>query len=543
MHHKPFLILFITIAFSCGFAATSCGDTGNQVSPIPDEIQLIMNSPLYNGAIWGLRVADLDTGELIYDLNPNTLFLMASTRKNFTVGEALIEFGADFRFKTPVYRLGEVSEKGVLNGDLILVASGDLTMGGRIAPDGSMSIPNFDHNEANSLGNAQLPNADPLAGYDDLARQVAASGITTIAGDVIIDDRLFAPFNFRGEFDVRPIFVNDDVVDVIMNPTQPGRLASVDWRPKSAAFKVRSTLMTAAEGEEESITLFSFVPSCLGFRPCFGAVKGQFPVDFLPTPPENFLPLIQTFRIVEPSIYARTIFIESLRRVGINVKTNLIGPNPSEKLPPENLYPLNTEVAELVSLPFSEYAKLIQKVSYNIGADTSLILWGLTQGVNNMKDALTVEREYLVNVFGIPSDEFHLIDGSGDGDTAATTNAMTKFLGGMSRINVFDVYKAALPILGVDGSLAFVNEFEKDDDLKGAKGNIFAKTGTFVDVDSNGSVVIKAQAFAGYIDAKSGRRLVYALYVNNVPAVNFLDDVVRVFQDEGTISAIIWKEN
>jgi D-alanyl-D-alanine carboxypeptidase len=75
-------------------------------------------------------------------------------------------------------------------------------MGGRIAPDGSMSIPNLDHNEANSLGNAQLPNADPLAGYNDLAQQVAISGITKISGDVIIDDRLFEAFNFRGEFDV-----------------------------------------------------------------------------------------------------------------------------------------------------------------------------------------------------------------------------------------------------------------------------------------------------------------------------------------------------
>jgi hypothetical protein len=28
-----------------------------------------------------------------------------------------------------------------------------------------------------------------------------------------------------------------------------------------------------------------------------------------------------------------------------------------------------------------------------------------------------------------------------------------------------------------------------------------------------------------------------------VKATNSIDDVVRIFQDEGTISAIIWKEN
>jgi hypothetical protein len=33
----------------------------------------------------------------------------------------------------------------------------------------------------------------------------------------IIDDRLFEPFNFCSEFELRPIFVNDDMVDVIMS--------------------------------------------------------------------------------------------------------------------------------------------------------------------------------------------------------------------------------------------------------------------------------------------------------------------------------------
>jgi D-alanyl-D-alanine carboxypeptidase len=127
----------------------------------------------------------------------------------------------------------------------------------------------------------------------------------------------------------------------------------------------------------------------------------------------------------------------------------------------------------LESLPYSEYAKLILKVSYNIGADTSLVLWGLTQRVKTMKDALEVEQEHLMNVFGISHDEFHFVDGSGGGDSAVTTKATIKLLKDMSETKVFDVYKSALPILGVDGSLVFVNEFEQNEDLKGAKENVF----------------------------------------------------------------------
>ena len=62
-------------------------------------------------------------------------------------------------------------------------------------------------------------------------------------------------------------------------------------------------------------------------------------------------------------------------------------------------------------------------------------------------------------------------------------------------------------------------------------------TGTFIDDSS-----IKAQAFAGYINAKSGRKLAYQLVVNNVP-FKTIDDVIQIFQDEGTISAILWRDN
>ena len=101
------------------------------------------------------------------------------------------EIGPSHTFNTPIYRQGTISERGTLHGNLILVASGDLTKGGRTNPDGAVALTNFDHNEANSLGNAELTRLDPLAGYTELAQQIATRGIHRIAGEVIIDDRLF----------------------------------------------------------------------------------------------------------------------------------------------------------------------------------------------------------------------------------------------------------------------------------------------------------------------------------------------------------------
>ncbi len=87
-------------------------------------------------------------------------------RKLFSVGLALNALGADHRFITPVYRIGDLTPDGVLKGDLVLVASADLTLGGRNLPDGTLAFTNFDHTESNSLGSSILTDTDPLAGLN-----------------------------------------------------------------------------------------------------------------------------------------------------------------------------------------------------------------------------------------------------------------------------------------------------------------------------------------------------------------------------------------
>ena len=533
-----FYIIFL-LSFSVSFMG--CDKNNDGTDDIPEEILQIFENPLYSNAVWGLRVVDADTGELIYDLESKRDFLIGSVRKLYSVGLLLNQVGSDHIFITPVHRQGEVNGEGTLDGDLILVAQGDLTMGGRRNANGTMAISDFDHNEANSLGNAELTQPNPLAGYESLAKQVFDSGIKEITGEIIIDDRLFEPFEFRGEFDVRPIFVNDDVVDVIMNPTEPGEAASVEHRPISEAFDIESGLLTASAGEDEDVILSPTEPECIGMTDCTGSVTGELPVDFIP-PLTDAFPFIQTFRITEPSNYARTVFIEELKKAGVTVNTNVVGLNPVEKLPPENSYTNDTKVAELISLPFSEYAKLILKVSYNIGAETSLVLYGLTQGVNNIEDSLDVERKSLTEDFGINGNDFDFVDGSGGGFTTATNKATIKLLDDMTEKAVFPEYFDALPILAEDGSLSFVTDFESDPTLAGAAGNVRAKTGTFIEGTSNGPD-FRTQALAGYIDTKSGKRLLFSLVVNDVGIINGLDPVLETFQEQGAITAIIWRDN
>jgi D-alanyl-D-alanine carboxypeptidase len=169
-------LTFFCVGFlTCASQFLSAHRNDSDERQVPCDIQKVFDKPLYKSSTWGLRVIDLDTGKALINLRPEKKFLIGSVRKLFSVGELLNEVGPDHTYDTPIFRQGKIDKSGVLAGDLILVASGDLTMGGRTNPDGTIAVSNFDHNEANSLGNAVLTKPDPLAGYKFLAHEVAAA--------------------------------------------------------------------------------------------------------------------------------------------------------------------------------------------------------------------------------------------------------------------------------------------------------------------------------------------------------------------------------
>src|SRR5262249_48682843 len=147
--------------------------------------------------------------------------LPASVTKLYSCAAALVAYGPDHRFETPVYARGEIKE-GRLRGDLILVAQGDLTLGGRTDAEGKMAFKDHDHIYANFPRGAEseVTDTDPFAGLKALARQVKASGVTRIDGDVLIDDRLFAKNRGSGSGPdlITPIVVNDNLIDALITP-------------------------------------------------------------------------------------------------------------------------------------------------------------------------------------------------------------------------------------------------------------------------------------------------------------------------------------
>ena len=505
--------------------AARAGDT-----ILPPEIARVTEAPLYDGATWGIRAVPLDSDVPVIATGPDSLFFTGSVRKLFSVGLALDALGVGHRFRTPVHRRGEVSPEGVLDGDLVIVASGDLTLGGRDLPDGTVAFTSFDHTESNSLGSSILTAPDPLGGVRALAAEVAASGITRVAGDVVVDDRLFEHFHVpNGNVLITPVIVNDNLVDVTILPTEPGEPAAVDWRPRSAAFTVRNETTTVAAGEAADISL-DISPD----DPSVGIVKGTIPVGYVPPLPGVPM-LVQTFTIADPSAYLRTVFIEALVQSGVAVDAIPTGPNPAVRLPSPGNYGDETKVAELVSPTYGQYARLILKVSHNLGANLSLMLFGLHEGARTRDDALAAERRALTEIYGLPADGFDFpTNGSGSPDSRATPATVTGLLKAMQKTPVATTYFDALPVLGVDGSLASIGVDPPNAQIAPAIGKVRAKTGTTME-----PATLRAQVFAGYLDAESGRRLAYVVYVNNVSPIGSIGQVIGVFTDEGIISAVL----
>src|SRR5208283_4822576 len=142
-----------------------------------------------------------------------------SVTKVLTMGTALELLGPDYRFRTRVYHTGSAGPDGTLDGDLVLVASGDPNLSGRLQPDGTLAFMDEDHSYGGSVDTRAVA-GDPLAVLRSLAHQVAVDHIKKITGRVLVDISLFP----EGDRElgtgvvISPIVVNDNVVDVSVAP-------------------------------------------------------------------------------------------------------------------------------------------------------------------------------------------------------------------------------------------------------------------------------------------------------------------------------------
>jgi D-alanyl-D-alanine carboxypeptidase/D-alanyl-D-alanine-endopeptidase (penicillin-binding protein 4) len=513
---RPSLLLAPFVLLVCSASAAADDALSRKV----DEFLAL---PHYRTAHWGLLFVDLATGETIVARDSEKLFAPASTTKLFSTATALDALGTDYRFRTPVHYRGTLTD-GVLEGDLILVASGDLTLGGRTTEQGEIAFQDSDHTYANWMPDGALTPQDPLAGIIDLARQIAATGLKRVRGDALIDDRLFdhSEGSGSGPGYLTPIVVNDNVLDFTFEPTEPGQKAKVTWRPQTALFQIEANVETV----DEKAPLETWIkPQGDGKLLVTGKV------------PANKSKLVRIYEVPDPAAFARGLLIEALRGAGVEVTAELAQKHPSTPLPLPDGYSTLPKVAELVSPPFAENARLILKVSHNLHASTLPLLVAAKNGKRDVKEGLKAEHAFFLRA-GIDADTISFGGGAGGARADYVTPAATvQLLRHMATRPDFAAYERALPILGVDGTLAKSCAADCP-----AKGKVFAKTGTLVWdnllVDRG---LLTSKALAGYMTTAGGRKLAFAAFVNGVHMKDGID-TKRVGSDLAKLCEIVYGE-
>ena len=191
-------------------------------------------------------------------------------------------------------------------------------------------------------------------------------------------------------------------------------------------------------------------------------------------------------------------------------------------------------VAEHVSLPFRETAKVILKVSQNLHASMMpYVLGAVLKGATGVQAGFDLEHEMLSKA-GLDLTGAVQSDGAG-GAALFSPDFMVSYLRWMATQPTFAAFKHGLPILGRDGTLAKISVDAP------AAGHVFAKTGTFVDQDLlNRGWIVQGKGLAGYMTTRAGHQLAFAIYLNRIKVSKPSQFQELVGQAAGDIAAAMY---
>jgi len=460
-----------------------------------------MNRPEFVHSTFGIEFYSLDSGQVLYQHNPNQFMVPGSTTKLLTEGTLLELLGGDYRFHTRGYRTGPIKKDGTLDGDIVVVASGDPDLSGRVQSDDTLVYENMDHSyggpDSKGLG-------DPLWVIRQLAQQIAGKGIKRVRGRVLIDVSLFPEGDreLGTNVVISPVVVNDNVVDVIATAGEKeGAPVGLRISPKTAYVQIINHATTAKTDSESNLNYTKEQLNADGTRSV--TLTGTFPLG---KPPEMI-----AYAVPEPSRFAAIVLAEALNEAGVKIAIL-----PSQSAPDFKAlaihYKAENQLAEHVSPPLKEDVKITLKVSQNLHATMGPFLLGalLAHKDKEIDQAgFDLEHDFLKKA-NLDLSSAAQSDGAG-GNAFYTPDFMVRYLAFMSTQKDAADFHRGLPILGRDGTLFKIQVNSP------AAGHVQAKTGTYDVYDAlNKDMVVTGKGLAGYMQTAKGEHLAFAAYINMV---------------------------
>jgi D-alanyl-D-alanine carboxypeptidase/D-alanyl-D-alanine-endopeptidase (penicillin-binding protein 4) len=512
--------------------AAKAGRSG-PCTPLAQTIARLLEETAVARDHWGIAVVAMD-GAPIYSLNEGQLFQPASNAKLFTTAAAMALLGAKATYQTKVLGRGVFSAGGKLTGHLVLSGNGDANLSGRV-------LPYVAPGPGQKLDAAESGPA-PLRYLEEMADQIAATGLKSVQGDVIGDDTVFPwePYAQDWAIDdavwgygapVSGLSINDNQIKVTVTPGDAvGAPASVVIDPAMPYYTLDVAVTTGAAKSGSTVQM-ERAPGSTVLR-IYGAIGLHGPPD------------VEEIAIQDPAVYAAMALKGMLEARGVHVTGEararhrvlmdtesfsresgaVVDAATKEVSPQQRIEPPDDAVfgvavtgeertlASHASAALSEDVVVTNKESQNLHAELLLRQLGLARG----RDGTTAQGARVVRQFlmtaGIDKDDFVFFDGSGlSGHDLVTPRATVRLLQYASGQRWFADWRSSLPVGGVDGSLE--GRFTKAP----LKGKVFAKTGTLGE----------ARALSGYVECASGRMAIFSIMVgNHLPQVHADREVI-----------------
>ena len=435
----------------------------------------------------GIKVTSLETGRVLFEENADKLLRPASNMKLYTVAAALDRLSPDYRFVTSVYAPAKPDASGTIHGDLTIYGRGDPSIA------------------------ARFNNGNYFKGIDDLAARIVAAGVKRVEGDLVGDETYFTgpPYGSGWEWDdlqwwygaeVSALTSNDNALDLSVKPgATVGAPAVITTGPPDPLLTIFNRVTTSEKGTRRDLTAYR------GLAGDELWISGSIAVDDRGYSAGLGIsrPALLFAYLLRSSLAQRGVTITGrTRMVAASIAANMKNAEPNGPAP--------IELTSMQSPPLSMIAAQTLKPSQNLYTELILRTLGkvvapATTAVNTPRtsDAAGIEvvRAFLREA-GVSPPPLVLTDGSGlsrnDMVTAAATLQLLTY---MHRHRYASVFRDALPIAGVDGTLR--NRFRGTV----AENNLRAKTGS----------LSSAASLSGYVTTAAGENLVFSIMVNNFP--------------------------
>lgn len=495
--------LFLAVLLSASVSLAQTAKFTGKDRRLRGRIVSILESEGASQAHWGIEVVSLSNGTLRVGWNQTKLFIPASTAKLFITAAALARLGPDFRYRTTLEAagpFGPINEDGQLQGDLFLVGRGDPNLSGRTLPyqkQAERAVP-------------------PTQVFRELAEQLTARGVRSVAGDLVVDDTYFVhqPYGQGWEVDdllwwygapVSALAVNDNVIQVSVLPGERrGERAQIRLEPAANYYEVENRIMTVAPEPMAPGGGAALAPQQ---RVAIDRQPGSRRVQFWGQIPVGDPGWQGTIAVDDPPQFAGELLRQELARRGIEVKggVRVLRLHPFEvadlqgmSAPPTP--PSREVLAQHESAPLAESLKVILKVSQNLHAEMLLRTLGRERRHLGSAEAGLEELKQFLTEIGVKEDAVVLRDGSGlSRQDLVTPSAMVALLRYMYRSEQGALWTELLPLAGADGTLA--------ERLKApaVASRVWAKTGSLAGVS----------ALAGYVANRKNDLLAFAIFINH----------------------------